>query len=161
MKEEIKKFVQACDICQRQKYSATSPQGLLHPLPIPTKVWSDVSLDFILELPKSQGFDTILVVVDRLSKYSNFILLKHPYTAKQIAEIFVKEIIRLHGVPDSLLSDRDTLFISLFWKELFRLQGTILKMSSSYHPQTHGQTKVVNRCLETYLQPCTWAHWLP
>lgn len=167
MKGELQKFVQACDVCQRQKYTTTSPQGLLQPLPIPTKVWSDTSLDFILGLSKSHGFDAVLVVVDRLSKYSHFIPLKHPYTAKRIDEIFVKEVVRLYGIPDSLLSDRDPLFVSLFWKELFRLRGTVLKMSSSYHPQMDGQTDVVNCCLETYLHcfalelPQTWAHWLP
>lgn len=130
MKGDIMRFVQDCDVCQRQKYLTTAPGGLLQPLPIPDQVWEDISLDFITGLPRSKGFEAILVVVDRLSKYSHFIPLRHPYTARAIAEIFVKEAIRFHGVPNSVVSDRDPLFMSLFWKEFFKLQGTTLKMST-------------------------------
>lgn len=167
MMKRVQEFVKACDTCQRQKYAATTPSGLLQPLPIPVLVWSEISMDFITNLPKSNGYEAILVVVDRLSKYSHFIPLKHPFTARSIAFIFVKEVVRLHGVPESILSDRDPLFVSIFWKELFKLIGTVLKMSSAYHPQTDGQTEVVNRCLEAYLrcfisdQPKSWAHWIP
>jgi hypothetical protein len=167
MQKSICDYVRACDICQRQKYAATSPGGLLQPLPIPNSVWEDLSVDFITGLPKSKGFEAIMVVVDRLSKYSHFILLKHPYTAKTVPEAFVKEVVRLHGIPLSLVSDRDPLFISHFWRELFKLQGTTLKMSSSYHPETDGQTEVINRCLESYLrcfvadQPKSWSYWVP
>lgn len=167
MMKRVQDFVKACDTCQRQKYAATTPSGLLQPLPIPVLVWSEISMDFITCLPKSNGFEAILVVVDRLSKYSHFIPLKHPFTARSIAAIFVKEVVRLHGIPESILSDRDPLFVSIFWKELFKLVGTVLKMSSAYHPQTDGQTEVINRCLEAYLrcfiadQPKSWAHWIP
>ncbi|GAU25040.1 hypothetical protein TSUD_155140 [Trifolium subterraneum] len=166
MKNTIQEFVRQCDICQRQKYMASSPGGLLQPFPIPEQIWEDISLDFIAGLPKSKQFEAILVVVDRLSKYAHFIPLKHPYTARSIAEIFCKEIVRLHGIPLSIVSDRDPIFISNFWKEIFKLQGTKLKMSTAYHPESNGQTKVVNRCLETYLrcfivdQPKTWVTWL-
>ena len=95
-------------------------------------------MDFISGLPKSRGYDTILVMVDRLSKYNHFILLKHPFTAKSIAENFVKEIVRLHGIPKSVLSDCDPIFMRTFWQELFRMQGTQLYMSSSYHPESNG-----------------------
>ncbi|KAK2381173.1 hypothetical protein QL285_068802 [Trifolium repens] len=138
MQKSICDYVRACDICQRQKYAATSPGGLLQPLPIPNSVWEDLSVDFITGLPKSKGFEAIMVVVDRLSKYSHFILLKHPYTAKTVAEAFVKEVVRLHGIPLSIVSDRDPLFMSHFWRELFKLQGTTLKMSSSYLPDYLG-----------------------
>ncbi|PNX77561.1 transposon Tf2-1 polyprotein [Trifolium pratense] len=166
MKGTIQEFVRKCDICQRQKYMATSPGGLLQPLPVPNQIWEDISIDFITGLPKSKGFEAIFVVVDRLSKYSHFIPLKHPYTAKSIADVFCKEIVKLHGIPLSIVSDRDPIFISSFWKELFKLQGTKLKMSTAYHPESDGQTEVVNRCLETYLrcfiadQPRTWVSWV-
>ncbi|GAU17006.1 hypothetical protein TSUD_37640 [Trifolium subterraneum] len=166
MQRTVRDFVRACDVCQRQKYSATTPGGLLQPLPIPNAIWEDLSIDFITGLPKSRGFDAILVVVDRLSKYSHFILLKHPYNAKTIAEVFVKEVVRLHGIPHSIVSDRDPLFVSNFWLELFKLQGTKLQMSSAYHPESDGQTEVINRCLESYLR-CfaadhakAWSSWI-
>ena len=166
MKADIMKFVVECHVCQQNKYQSTSPAGLLQPLALPTAVWEDVSLDFISGLPKSHGYDTLLVVVDRYSKYGHFLLLKHPYTAKTVAGLFAKEIARLHGMPRSVISDRDPTFLSQFWTEFFKLQGTKLRMSSAYHPETDGQTEVLNRCVETYLrcfaldQPKQWSRWV-
>jgi hypothetical protein len=118
MKGTIQEFVRACDICHRQKYLASSLGGLLQPLPIPERIWEDISIDFITGLPKAKGYKAILVVVDRLSKYSHFIPLKHPYTARSIGEVFSREVIRLHGLPLSIVSDRDPIFMSSFRREL-------------------------------------------
>ena len=111
-----------------------TPAGLLQPLPLPTCVWEDISMDFIEGLLTSYGFLVIMVVVDRLSKYGHFVAVKHSYSAKTIAELFVKEIAWLHGMPRSIVSGRDPIFTSQFWVEYFRLQGSDLRMSSSYHP---------------------------
>jgi hypothetical protein len=104
------------------------------------------------------GKNFILVVVDQLTKYGHFFALSHLYSVKKIAEIFVSGVMKLHGIPQSIVSDRDLIFISSFWLEFFKLQGTDLKTSSFYHPQTDRQTEVVNRCLEQYLRYFTSQH---
>ena len=102
--------------------------------------------------PKSQGFEVILVVVDRLTKYAHFVPVSHPYTAAMIASLYMSHIFKLHGMPASIVSDRDATFTSMFWSELFKLHGTNLAMSTTYHPQSDGQTETVNESLEQYLR---------
>uniref|UniRef100_A0A2N9J200 Integrase catalytic domain-containing protein n=1 Tax=Fagus sylvatica TaxID=28930 RepID=A0A2N9J200_FAGSY len=167
MKQDIKSYVKECDTCQRIKSETTRPAGLLQPLPIPPRPWYSISMDFIEGLPKSNKQNVILVVVDRLTKFVHFMALAHPYTAAKVADLFMKNVFKLHGMPTSIVSDRDTAFTANFWQELFKIQEVELAMSSSYHPQTDGQTEVVNRSLEQYLRafagdkPSLWVHWLP
>lgn len=151
MQRDMYKFVSEWVVCQQQKYMAKSPTGLLQPLPIHEAIWKDMAMDFITGLPKSRGYEIIMAVVDRLTKSAHFLLLKHPLSAKAVAEVVTKEVIRLHGIPKSIVSNRVSIFISHFWTELFWLQQTKLRMRLAYHPETNGQTEVFNRCLETYL----------
>jgi hypothetical protein len=166
LKQDIEDFVKQCIICQQAKRTNALPAGLLQPLPIPTGAWQDISMDFIEGLPKSEGYSVILVIVDRFTKYAHFIPLKHPFTARNIARVVFDNAIKLHGVPQSIVSDRDKVFTSTFWKELFALVGTKTIFSSAYHPQTDGQTERVNQCLEMYLgcavheDPKQWKSWL-
>ena len=124
-------------------------------------------MDFIEALPLIQGKSVIFVVVDRLSKYAHFGALGHPYSVRTVADLFVQIFVKHHGYPNQIISDRDKVFTSLFWQELYKLQGVEIKLSSSYHPQTDGQTEVVNRCLEQYLRcfagesPKQWLQFLP
>ncbi|GAB2270174.1 hypothetical protein Dimus_038827 [Dionaea muscipula] len=148
---DVDSFIKACEICQRVKPLNSTP-GLLQPLPIPTQTWNSVSLDFIEGLPRSHGYDSILVVVHRLTKYAHFIPLSHPFSALKVAQLFHDQVARLHGYPSTLISNRDKVFTSLFWGEIFKLNGTKLCMSISYHPQSDDQTERVNRCLEDYLR---------
>ena len=107
MKKLVQLYVKACAIYQRNKHDTSTPTGLLQPLPIPDQVWDDITMDFIEGMPKSKGYSAILVVVDRLTKYAHFVALKHPFTTVTIANIFIQEVVRMHGIPRSIVSDRD------------------------------------------------------
>jgi hypothetical protein len=109
-------------------------------------------MDFIVGLPKSGNKSIIMMVVDCLSKYVHFYALQHPFTTSIVAQLFMDQGFKLHGMPHSIVSNHDPTFANNFWQELFKLQGTQLHLNTSYHPQTDGQTKVVNKCLETYFR---------
>jgi transposase InsO family protein len=163
----VREFVRSCAVCQRNKTQHLHPAGLLQPLPIPSMVWADISMDFIEGFPKVGGKSVVLTVVDRFSKYGHFIALGHPYTAVSVAKAFFDDIVKLHGLPCSIVSDRDTVFTSQFWTELFHMAGVKLQMSSAFHPQSDGQSEVVNRIITMYLRclagdrPKSWLKWLP
>nr|KYP37416.1 Retrotransposable element Tf2 [Cajanus cajan] len=152
MASDVRQFIKHCAICQQNKYETQKPRGLLQPLHTPNKVWEEGTMDFITSLPSSYGYTVIWVVCDRLSKYSHFVALPTHFTAQQLGQRFMQEIFRLHGPPKIIISDRDTIFLSQFWCEIFKAQGTKLKYSSSYHPQPDGQTEVLNRTLECFLR---------
>lgn len=138
MKRDLKAWVAECRTCQHNKYDTISPLRLLQLLSIPQQAWTDISMDFIYGLPSCKGKSVILVVVDGLSKYAHFIALGHPYTASMVAQEFVENIFKLHGMPQTIVSDRDTIFLSAFWREFFKLQGPKLCMRLGYHPQSDG-----------------------
>lgn len=166
MKKSVVDYIQQCLVCQKNKAEHTPYPGLLQPLPIPEMAWTRISMDFVEDLPKSQGKDVILAVVDRLSKYAHFISLSHPYTAQDIVTIFLDNIFKLHGLPKVILTHRDPIFTSQIWQNLFKTLQVQLHLTTAYHPQTDGQTERVNQCLENYLRcmcfnsPKRWNYWL-
>lgn len=124
-------------------------------------------MDFIERLPKSEGYSVILVIVDRFTKFAHFLPVRHPYTANTIAQLFLDNIVKLHGLPQNIVSDKDIIFVSQFWKQLFKLYKVDLNFTTAYHPQSDGQTERVNQCLEMFLRcsvqdsPKNWKAWLP
>lgn len=167
MRTDVKDFIRTCPTCQATKYQPSAPAGLLQPLPLPHAVWDDLSMDFIIGLPPSGGKTAIMVVVDRLSKYAHFSALPRRFSAPLVAQVFLSDICRLHGLPKTIVTDRDRIFVSQFWRELFRLCGSKLCFSTANHPQTDGQTEVTNKGLEQYLRcftmdnPNSWLSFLP
>lgn len=123
--------------------------GLLQPLPIPTQIWDTITMDFITALASSHGFTTIMVVVDILCKYAHFGALPLNFMVEKTTTLFIEVVVKLHGFPVKIISDCDLIFINAFWSELFKQSGTTLKQSMVYHPQTDGQSDVVNRGLDS------------
>lgn len=149
---DVARYIERCVVCQQAKGHASN-SGLYMLLPIPTQPWSDISMDFVLGLPRTQrGHDSIFVVVDSFSKMAHFVQCKKTTDAVQVAQLFFRDIYRLHGLPLSIVSDRDSRFLSHFWCSLWKLLRTSLDMSSAYHPQSDGQTEVTNRSLSDMLR---------
>jgi hypothetical protein len=155
MKIEIARYVARCDTCRRVKAIHMKVAGPLQSLPIPTWKWEDISMDFIVGLPRTaKGYDSIWVIVDRLTKIAHFLLVRIKYTVATYAELYIARILSFHGVPKTIVSDRGPQFVSKFWEELHKALDTKLLHSSAYHPQTSGQTERVNQILEDMLRAC-------
>jgi hypothetical protein len=152
MRRDVERYVSRCTTCNKAK-SQLNPHGLYMPLPVPSVPWEDISMDFVLELPRTKrGRDIIFVVVDRFSKMARFTHCHKSNNASHVAEMVFTEIVRLHGVPNTIVSDRNAKFLSHFWRILWFKLGTKLLFSTTYHPQTDGQTEVVNHTLSTILR---------
>ncbi|KAL0549443.1 hypothetical protein IC582_013925 [Cucumis melo] len=155
MKRGVADFVSRCLVCQQVKAPRQRPVGLLQPLSVPGWKWESVSMDCITGLPRTlKGYTVIWVVVDRLTKLAHFVQGKSTYTASKWEQLYMTEIVRLHGVPVSIVSDRNACFTSKFWKGLQLALGTRLDFSTAFHPQTDGQKERLNQILEDMLRAC-------
>ena len=168
MKRDVVQFVEKCLTCQQVKAEHQRPAGTLQPLGIPEWKWDQVTMDFVSGLPKTrQNHDSAWVIVDRLTKAAHFVPVNMTYTMDKLAELYVQNIVRLHGVPKSIVSDRDSRFTSKFWGSLQTALGTKLKFSTAYHPQTDGQSERTIQILEDMLRACAidfqgnWEKFLP
>jgi len=164
--KEVGKYVDGCDACQRYKNRSEAPAGKLMPNAILEKPWSHISADFITKLSLAQGYDAILVVCDRFSKMAHFIATTEKTSAEGLAKLFRDHVWKLHGLPESIISDRGVQFAAGMMKEVNNLLGIQTKLSTAYHPQTDGQTERVNQELEQYLRVFIdhrqeqWLDWL-
>nr|KYP74691.1 Retrotransposable element Tf2 [Cajanus cajan] len=150
LQKEVKKWVQECITCQKNKPLLQMSAGLLQPLSIPDRAWKSISVDFIVSLPKSIGMTVIFVVCDRFTKYAHFTPL-----AAKVGQVFLDTVVKLHGCPSKIISERDSIFISAFWTELMKQHEVKLLRSTAFHPQTNGQTEALNKALEGYLRCVT------
>ncbi|GJS97579.1 putative nucleotidyltransferase, ribonuclease H [Tanacetum coccineum] len=160
MKRDVATFVSKCLTCQQVKIEHQRASGLLQPLEIPVWKWDEISMDFVTGLPRTQRkHDAIWVVVDRLTKSAHFLPIRKDYPVSKLAEMFQQEIVRLHGTPSAIVSDRDPRFTSRFWKGLQKAWGTRLKFSTAFHPETDGQSERTIQTLEDMLRSCAleWA----
>ena len=167
MARDVASFVGACSVCARSKNPHQRPQGLLHPLPIPHRPWSHISMDFVTGLPESEGNTAILVIVDRFSKACRFVPLPKLPSALETAKLVFNHVFRVFGLPQDIVSDRGPQFSSRVWRAFCRLIGATASLSSGFHPQSNGQTERINQELETILRALvsdnasSWSSCLP
>lgn len=153
LRNDVQQHVLHCKSCAENKALNLKKAGLLQPLPIPAKPWASISVDFMTGLPKSKSrHESLMVVVDRLTKMVHLRALKRAAYAPVIAKVFMDTVVALHGLPTSIVSDRDTRFTSAFWQQVTGLLGVKLFLSSGYHPETDGQTERVNRVVGELLR---------
>jgi transposase InsO family protein len=173
IKDKVTRYIRKCADCQKNKHSTHAQYGEMQPLELPDEPWADISMDFVTGLPPSRDpatkllYNAILVIVDRFTKYAEMIPFRNDYTAVQLGYIILDRLIRYHGIPKSIISDRDKLFTSNYWTTLLAAIGTKRKLSTAYHPQTDGQTERTNRTMKAYLriysnqQQNNWVSLLP
>lgn len=166
LQKDVERYIRNCHPCQRSRTSRHAPYSILRPLPVPHRAWEDVSMDFVVGLPWSDGFNAILVVTCRLTKMRHLISCRDTTTAKDLARLYIDNVFRLHGLPKSITSDRGSQFVFAFWKALCDSCKIEARFSTPFHPQTDGQTERFNavmeqylRCYVNYLQD-DWAKWL-
>ncbi|CAI7912114.1 unnamed protein product [Closterium sp. NIES-53] len=167
MLTDVQRHVASCPTCQVMKSSRKRPTGQLQPIPPPERAWQQETMDFVTGLlAGASGNDAILVIVDRLTKMAHFAACKKSITAEETAPLFIATIVRLHGIPAAIISECDTKFTNNFWRNLWQQFGTRLQFSSSYHPETDGQTERTNQTMEQLIRatcddPTTWEQQLP
>ena len=167
MKSDVLLYVRSCVHCQKAKDSTSKPIGVMYPMPIPSRPWETVTMDFMTNLPECDDKNMILVVVDKFTKFTHMIPARMNDTAAETASLFFKEIVALHGMPKCIISDRDAKFTSEFWTSLFKCMNTTLHFSTPYHPQTDGQSeraiRTINNMLRTYMSQFErdWVELLP
>src|SRR5437667_1473928 len=165
MHDFVRRYVRSCPTCARGKSWHAKKQGVLRPLPVPMRRWRDISIDFVVDLPSSNGYTNVMVVVDRLTKMRHMIPLKS-LDVIEVAEAFIRNVFKLHGLPDTIISDRGGQFIATFWKTLCTRLGIEARLSTAFHPETDGQTENANAIMEQYLRMyCSylqddWEKWL-
>jgi transposase InsO family protein len=152
MNKDIETYISGCAVCQRTKVSKQKSHGLLKTLEVPTRPWVDISMDFVEQLPKSSGYDSILVIIDRLTKWAIFVPTTSRITSAKLAELLLDHLVSQHGLPTTIVSDRGSKFTSKLWRYLTGRLGISLRLSTAFHPQTDGQTERVNQVLEQYLR---------
>ncbi len=152
MSRDLRRYVSTCDICQKSKPRRHRPVGFLQPIPIPTRPFEVVSMDFIPELPDASGHDNILVIVDKLTKYAFFIPCNTKITDEETARLFYHHVISKFGIPSQIITDRDARWKNNFWKEVCQLMGMKRALTTSHHPQADGQTEILNQGLEIALR---------
>jgi hypothetical protein len=152
MSRDIKKYVLTCDICQKAKPKTHGPIGLLQPIPIPERPFDVVTMDFITELPESEGYNAVLVMVDKLTKFVKLIPTTTKLDEQGTAEMFFKEIVSQYGLPKQIITDRDSRWTGTFWREVCKKLNLNRSLTTAHHPQADGQTEVMNQILETALR---------